>query len=691
MSDEEHIQQFIENYEIDDVNPSESQIDDMSASATNLFYLDYSHLYDYNSKFAFDIYDNVEKILECLSSVVLMKLKTRNPVYAEQITHVNCSLIHLLDTLPIYSLTSKENYKLIQLEGIVIQRSGISSRPRTLVYRCPSCRDIIQIEQTEQWRITPDKCLSCDNRKGFTPVYEETVFDDYQWIELRELNENTPSGKSPEKVKVLLRNHHANSCEVGEEVTLTGIRKVLEKSPNSATLELKTYIDCIGVVNDTCKINESITQEDIEKYKKWVQEEDWIPNLIKSVVPVLKGLDEIKLFLALQQVGGVPKQIGENRKRGSIHGELAGDPSEGKSECLSWAKRVSPRGVYVAGGGASGVGLTASAKFNKDTGDWELQAGAFVLADNGHVSVDEIEKMRDEDRDHIHPAMAQQKIPVNKAGINAELLTRCSVLGASNPKIGKWDKNATIENNISNLPHALLTRFDCIFILINDRSAEEELERANYVLELHKNHSIEGAIPESELKKFFTYAKTLEPTLTDEVNARLLEIYGTLFKAGQAQDEKTVMITLRLLEGLIRLTEASAKLHLREETTLEDAELAIRVLTASLLQSALNPETGNIDVSQYYSEKKSKKDMVREAPKLLAKLLKSNIDHSKVNRTEYVSYASQRWHVTVGDVRDILDMLIKDGTFYCPTPYTVAMPSTLLNITEDNEEDDTDE
>jgi len=458
-------------------------------------------------------------------------------------------------------------------------------------------------------------------------------------------------------------------------ITMTAVRKTLQKAPNTLYLEEKNYLLCTGLTNKTMNLILNLTDEDIDKYAEWVKDEEWIPRLIESTAPTLTGMNDIKLFLCLQQVGGVQKNIGGDYKRGSIHGLLGGDPGEGKSVCLEWAKRISPRGIGVAGGGASGVGLTASVKHDKESGDWILQAGAFVLADNGHVSVDEIEKMDDDDREHIHPAMERQIVPVNKAGINAELSARCSVLGACNPKNGMWNQYLSIEENVSNLPPALLTRFDCIFTLINNRVEDEERKRVKYVLDIHKGVNGHEHIDETELTKFFTYARELRPKLTDEVSDKLEEIYIQLFKAGKTQEERTVMITLRQLEGLVRLTEASAKLHLREDTTLEDAEIAVRVLKASLLQSALNQDTGNIDITQYYREygPKTKSQMIKETPQIIERLCRRSVDTSRVNRVDFIEESSKIWKCSKSDAGDVLNVLLKDGTVYCPTPYSIAV------------------
>ena len=593
--------------------------------------LDYHTLEIHDPKYAEELLKNPEPLLKPLT-------KTASELAGhEKLVRI----INLPHTTPIHELRSQHNYNLVQVEGTIILRTGILSRPSVLIYKCPICNADIPVEQNEQWLKHPDECVNCDNRKGFTKYYEKTIFDDYQWIQLQELNENTAGSRAPSKIKVLLKNNHVETCEVGDRVKLVVIPKVLEQSQKSSNLELKTYLDCIGLMNFSEEETSQITEEMRQKFHELVETDNYIENLIDNTAPSLYGLRDEKLFINLQQVGGVSKHSEGEYKRGSIHGWFPGDPSEGKSVLMEWSVRMSQKGIYASGGGATGVGLTASVRHDKDLGEWVLDPGALVLADNGHVGIDEIEKMRDEDREAIHPAMEQQRVFINKAGINADMFSRCSVLGASNPKSGKWNKYVSISENIDNLPPALVTRFDCIFLFINDREWKEEQKRAEHVISVHRKKTglKRENIPEKTLKQFFVYARTFKPELTDEVTERLLEVYKTLFEAGKAQETETVMITLRLLEGLIRLAEASAKLHLREVTTMVDADIALRVMKASLFKSALNPETGLIDVSQFYKDSgkaKSKKDRYDAIEKIIRDYTREN-DCRTVNEVTLLS------------------------------------------------------
>jgi len=192
-------------------------------------------------------------------------------------------------------------------------------------------------------------------------------------------------------------------------------------------------------------------------------------NVKRSIAPSIYGYDEVKEALALQLFSGVSKGLPDGtRIRGDIHILLVGDPGIAKSQLLRYISKLSPRGIYTSGKSSTSAGLTATAvKDELGDGRWTIEAGALVLADKGIACIDEMDKMRSEDRSALHEAMEQQTISVAKAGVMATLKSRCALLAAANPKFGRFDKFEGIAQQI-NLSPALMSRFDLIFVLTDE-------------------------------------------------------------------------------------------------------------------------------------------------------------------------------------------------------------------------------
>lgn len=94
-----------------------------------------------------------------------------------------------------------------------------------------------------------------------------------------------------------------------------------------------------------------------------------------------------------------------------------------------------------------------------------------VLADGGIVCIDEFDKMRIQDRVAIHEAMEQQTISIAKAGITTILNSRTAVLAAANPFFGTFSDQNSHDDNFNEFKSTILSRFDCIFLVKDKRSA----------------------------------------------------------------------------------------------------------------------------------------------------------------------------------------------------------------------------
>jgi len=314
------------------------------------------------------------------------------------------------------------------------------------------------------------------------------------------------------------------------------------------------------------------------------------------------------------------------------------------SQMISYVENIAPRSVYTSGKGSSAAGLTAAA-VRDDFGDgqqWSLEAGALVLADKGIAAVDELDKMDSSDRSAMHEGLEQQKISVSKAGINATLKARCSLLGAANPKYGRFDQYEPIGEQID-LEPALISRFDLIFTVTDSPDPEHDsrlakhIIKTNYAGELNTQREelasseftseqvaevTQEVAPEIDadlLRKYIAHAKrSCFPTMTEEAKELIEEFYVDLRSKG-ADEDAPVPVTARKLEAMVRLAEASARLRLSDTVGREDADRATDIVESCLKDIGVDPETGQFDADVVETgTSKSQRDRIKNIKGLIA-------------------------------------------------------------------------
>jgi len=293
-----------------------------------------------------------------------------------------------------------------------------------------------------------------------------------------------------------------------------------------------------------------------------------------------------------------------------------------------------------------------------------LEAGALVLADKGVACIDEIDKMRPEDRVAIHEAMEQHTVSVAKGGIVATLNARTAVLAAANPALGRYEPYRTVGENIA-LPVTILSRFDLIFVLKDVPEKELDTKMSEHILNIHRRGtvSVEAPIPTDILRKYISYARNIKPVLTEEALQRLRDFYLTM-RAASETEGSPIAITPRQLEALVRLAEARARVACRKEILAEDTEAAIAIMRRSLEEVGIDVSSRKIDIDIIMTGKpKSVRDKLHV---VLSAIVEMERETGMVEKSALLEKLEREYEITIPEAERLLGQLVKEGTVYSP-------------------------
>jgi replicative DNA helicase Mcm len=585
----------------------------MAANAVSLV-VDYIDMDSYNPELAKEITHRPDEYLEAFGEAVLSVLREIHSDYEQEIREkIRVRIGNYTVQKGLREINADLIDKLVGVSGMVVRSSEIKPLAKKVAYHCTSCGELFDARLKGLLLAKPQKCPKCGERE-FEMDPEHSIFIDFQMVRLQELPEDLPAGQLPHYVEVTVMGDLVDQCRPGDRILLTGIIRIEQEqlAPQAKTSLFRlrmegNNIEYLGgrAGNKDTRSAERITisAEDEKQIRTISSKPDAYQKLVASFAPHIYGHWEIKESILLLIVGSVTKKLDDgSTRRGDINVLLVGDPGTAKSEMLKFAAKIAPRGLYTSGRGSTAAGLTAAVIRDK-SGIMMLEAGAVVLGDQGLVCIDEFDKIKPEDRSALHEVMEQQTCSVAKGGIVATLNARTSILSAANPMYGKYDPYKNITENV-NLPVPLLTRFDLIFIVRDLPEKEKDNLIASHILEIHKDseHAAKPAIEIDLYSKYLSYAKQLEPRLTQEAVDLIRNYYMDMRKV---ESEGMITVTPRQLEGLVRLATARARLLLKDKVEADDATRAIYLVEQMLRTAGVDVNTGKMDVGVLYGKPQS--------------------------------------------------------------------------------------
>lgn len=488
---------------------------------------------------------------------------------------------------------------LVKITGIVTRASDVKPMVSVATYTCDKCGFEIYQEVASRsfmplMQCPTEQCVSNRSKGRLHLQTRGSKFIKFQEIKIQEMPDQVPIGHIPRSMTVHAKQSCTRKCSPGDCITVSGIflpTPFTGFKAIRAGLIANTYLEAQNIDRQKKSYEElgnTLTDEMEAEIDAAMDDPAIYNKLASSIAPEIYGHEDVKKALLLMLVGGATRKMKDGMKiRGDINICMMGDPGVGKSQLLKHIAGIAPRGVYTTGKGSSGVGLTAAVVRDSTTGEMALEGGALVLADMGICAIDEFDKMDEGDRTAIHEVMEQQTVSIAKGGVTTTLNARTAILAAANPLFGRYNRRYSPTENI-NLPAALLSRFDLLFLMLDKADRDFDVSLAKHVTHVHRFNrhpelDFEPLSPKF-IRAYISQARKVEPFVPLELSQHIVQAYVDMRQDDLARAQERgaqSMLTARQLLSILRLAQALARLRFDERVSESDVGEAIRLLHAS--------------------------------------------------------------------------------------------------------------
>ena len=528
--------------------------------------IDYHLLERYDTDLADLLVSNPAAIISWFNKVIRKSFITDDTRKQFKDVTINARFINIPNEVEFINLKSNRIGEFITIIGTVKRIADNKPKLKTGYYECNSCNMIVKMEQdiTKTYEVKPTFCNDCNSRRKFNLNQEMSNYTDIQLLTIQEPLDNVITNR-PKEFEVIVSDDLVDTVTPGTKVKLTGIFTYkTDKDDNTNYLIIGNNIEPLEEINDI-----NITEADKKEILEFSKRETVLKDLVKLFTPNLILDDEFKLGMLTFMVKGIP--IGN--KREWINILLIGDPATAKTEVKNTIKHLSLKCITATGTGTTGKGLTYST-IKDNAGTWSLEAGAYPLANGGHIIIDEFDKLQSEAQHELNEALNSGLVEVNRVGFNTQLPARAGALCIGNPKGKRFDKYKGLKEQI-NIEEDVISRFDLTFILkdIAEANLDDDIFNSLFIASDEIDYSF--------LKKYLTYAATLTPVIPKDVIVHMKDYYLD-YRSRNNEEDTVIIITARQGEAIPRLAGAIAKLKCKDTVSNEDVDMAVKLINYSL-------------------------------------------------------------------------------------------------------------